>query len=140
MKIPSGPRRSGCYGKRAVPNVSSVRYMPSSMADPIRASASHVWCLAVMDVYLCFQFTAYADVWDSAGPPFQRPAQGVQPVKALAHVAGCQAKLHPHAGRQMDHDCKTSRTVRNVAASTPTPHFCGAVGAHQGTGLAYGGR
>ena len=47
--------------------------------------------------------------------------QGVQPVKTLAHVACCQAKIHPHAGRQMDHRRKISRTVCNVAASTPAP-------------------
>src|SRR5436190_16787084 len=47
--------------------------------------------------------------------------QGVQAVKALAHIARRQAKIHPYAGRQVDHARKTPRTVRNTAASTPAP-------------------
>ncbi len=47
--------------------------------------------------------------------------QGVQPVKTLAHIACCQAKIHPHAGRQVDHTRNTASTVRNVVPSTPVP-------------------
>jgi hypothetical protein len=42
------PGRSASYGNRAVLNVNSISPIPSSMANPIRASASHVWCLAVI--------------------------------------------------------------------------------------------
>src|ERR1700688_2321078 len=44
-----------------------------------------------------------------------------QAVKALAHVAGRQAQIHPHARRQVDHARKAANTVRSVAWSTPEP-------------------
>src|SRR5471030_1696365 len=49
------------------------------------------------------------------------PHQGVQPVKALAHVAGRKAQIHPHAGWQVNHTRNASSTVRKVTASTPAP-------------------
>ena len=36
------------YGNRAVLNASIIRYMPRSKANPIIASAIHVWCLMVI--------------------------------------------------------------------------------------------
>jgi len=45
----------------------------------------------------------------------------VQPVEALAHVAGRGAQIHAHAGRQMYHarSRKTLSRVRSVIASAP---------------------
>jgi len=43
------------------------------------------------------------------------------PSKLLRIIACCQAKIHPHAGRKMDHIRRASSTVRNVVASTPAP-------------------
>jgi hypothetical protein len=49
------------------------------------------------------------------------PHERIQPVEALAHIAGRQAQIHPHAGRQLNHtrSRNTPSTIRNVAASTP---------------------
>jgi hypothetical protein len=49
------------------------------------------------------------------------PHHGVQPIKALAHIACGQAHIHPDAGRQVNHARRVSNTVRSVAASTPAP-------------------
>src|SRR5207248_7467495 len=49
------------------------------------------------------------------------PRQRMQSVKALAHVAGGQTQIDPHAGWQVDHARSASSTFRNAAGSAPAP-------------------
>src|ERR1700721_4668591 len=47
--------------------------------------------------------------------------QGVQTVKAFAHVTGRQAHIYSDAAWQVDHARKTANTVRSAASSPPRP-------------------
>ena len=61
----------------------------------------------------CFKPVSRTGI-ESTGRPVPAP---LQTVETAPHIAGAQAQIHAHAGRQVDHPRTASSTIRSVAAS-----------------------
>src|ERR1700730_577767 len=120
MPLNSAPSSPIVSSKRCAPDFSGRNHI-AAFFQTFRPNGKSV-AVPVKQLHAIFSFVGEKVKMSGEGIQLQMVShQRVQAVETAPHVTRAQAQIHPDARGQVYHPRTASKTIRNVAASPPSP-------------------